>query len=50
MHGLACAALNLGHCTYNTGDLETAARHYEEALALRRRAGWAEGEATTRNR
>ncbi|GIJ57590.1 AfsR/SARP family transcriptional regulator [Virgisporangium aurantiacum] len=44
--GMACAALNLAHCTYNTGDLETAARHYEEALALSRRAGWAEGEAT----
>ena len=44
--GLACAALTLGHCTYNTGDLETAARHYEEALELSRRAGWAEGEAT----
>jgi DNA-binding SARP family transcriptional activator len=47
VHGLAAAHLSLGGLHWSAARYEQAIAHYTPALALTRRAGWAEGEAAT---
>ena len=47
LRGQAAALHSLGTACRSVGEMDRAARHYEEALRLARRAGWRESEATT---
>jgi DNA-binding SARP family transcriptional activator len=47
LHGLAAAHLSLAGLHWSAARYEPAIAHYTPALALTRRAGWAEGEAAT---